>query len=169
MSHIHSFPPLAAPDATCLILGSMPGKASLAAQQYYAHPRNAFWPLLSQLLALPEQLDYAQRCQSLRQQRIAVWDVLNTCTRTSSLDSDIDPASIVPNDFVVFFAGHPQIRTVFFNGATAAGIYRRHVLPRLPPATAALPTVQLPSSSPAHASLSFVAKLARWRVILTSA
>lgn len=168
MSHIHSFAPLAAPDATCLLLGSMPGKASLAAQQYYAHPRNAFWPLLTQLLALPASLAYAERCAALMQHRIAVWDVLHTCTRTSSLDSDIDPASIVPNDFAAFFAAHPAIHTVFFNGGAAATIYRRHVLPTLPAGSAMLPRIQLPSTSPAHAALDFRQKLARWAPLVTA-
>lgn len=165
MSHVHGFPPIAAPDATCLILGSMPGKASLAAQQYYAYPRNAFWPLLTHLLMLPDTLAYAQRCQALQQHRIAVWDVLKTCTRSSSLDSDIDTDSIVPNDFAAFLAAHPQIQAIFCNGGSAAGIYRRRVVPLLSPAAAALPCIQLPSTSPAHASLPFAAKLERWRVI----
>lgn len=165
MPHIHSFPPLSAPDATCLILGSMPGKASLAAQQYYAHPRNAFWPLLLQLLALPATLPYDARCAALLQHRIAVWDVLKTCTRSGSLDADIDPASIIANDFAGFFATHPQIQVLYFNGATATNVYKRHVLPQLPSAAAVLPRVQMPSTSPAHATLDFDQKLARWRVI----
>jgi len=168
MSHIHSFSPLAAPDATCLLLGSMPGKASLAAQQYYAHPRNAFWPLLTQLLALPTALAYADRCKALLHHRIAVWDVLHTCTRASSLDSDIDTNSIVPNDFAEFFAAHPAIHTVFFNGVAAATIYRRHVLPTLPESSAALPRIQLPSTSPAHAALDFGQKLALWTPLVTA-
>lgn len=168
MTHIHSFPPVAAPDATCLILGSMPGKASLAAQQYYAHPRNTFWPLLTQLLGLPASFSYAERCEALVQHRIAVWDVLHTCTRASSLDSDIDPASIVPNDFAAFFTNHPGIHTVFFNGGAAATIYRRHVLPTLPESCAALPRIQLPSTSPAHAALDFRRKLALWAPLVTA-
>jgi TDG/mug DNA glycosylase family protein len=162
MSQLFSFPPIAAPDASCLILGSMPGTASLAAQQYYAHPRNAFWPLLLQILDLPETLSYAERCQALRQHRIAVWDVLLACKRRGSLDADIEPESIVANDFAGFLAAHPQIRVLYFNGATAANVYKRLVLPLLPPAAAALPRVQLPSTSPAHATLDFGRKLANW-------
>ena len=117
----------------------MPGKASLRAGQYYAHPRNAFWPIVEQVFGIPAALPYAQRCRRLVQQRIAVWDVLETCTRSSSLDADIDEASIVTNDFERFFACHARIRGVYFNGATAERLFRRHVLPALGDRAAAIP------------------------------
>ena len=168
MTHIHSFPPVARADATCLIVGSMPGKASLAADQYYAHPRNAFWPVLSALLQLPADLPYPERCAALITHRIALWDVLKTCTRASSLDSDIDKTSIVANDFAGFLVAHPQITLICFNGAKAEEIWRRHVLPGLPPATVAVGTLRLPSTSPAHAALSMAEKVRRWHQALAS-
>lgn len=165
MSHIHSFSPLAAPDATRLVLGSMPGKASLAAGQYYAHPRNAFWHVMRALLQLPPDCPYDLRCEALLARGIAVWDVLKTCTRSSSLDSDIDLQSIVINDFAGFFAQHPLITRVYFNGGTAEQIWRRHVLPSLPAELQQLQVMRLPSTSPAHASLDFAGKLRKWSVL----
>lgn len=165
MSFVHSFDPLSRHDATRLILGSMPGKASLAVGQYYAHPQNAFWRLMAAMLEWPAALDYQTRCERLTAQRIAVWDVLKTCTRSSSLDSDIDPASIVINDFVSFLEQHPQIDRVYFNGGTAERIWHRHIVPVLPATTRSLETLRLPSTSPAHASLPFAQKLQHWSVL----
>jgi len=168
MTHVHSFAPLSRPDATRLILGSMPGKASLAAGQYYAHPRNAFGQGMAATLEWPALPPYGERCAALLAQRIAVWDVLKTCTRGSSLDSDIDPVSIVVNDFSTFLAAHPQIRHIYFNGGTAERIWQRHVMPALPAAMARTEMVRLPSTSPAHASLSFAQKLQHWAVLTRS-
>ena len=161
--HIHSFAPIAAPDATLLILGSMPGKASLLANQYYAHPRNAFWPIMGKLFGAGPDLHYARRVRVLRHAGVAVWYVLASCTRGSSLDSDIDEESIVANDFVSFFRAHPRIERVFFNGAKAGASFRRHVLPRL--AATTLRFERLPSSSPANASWSRARKLRAWRIV----
>ena len=111
MAEVCSFPPLCGPRARILILGSMPGRASLAAQQYYAHPRNAFWPIIEAALGIDRDLPYAQRCRQLIAKDIAVWDVLQSCFRPGSLDADIDPASIMPNDFATFFADHSHILT----------------------------------------------------------
>lgn len=164
---IFSFPPIAAPDARLLILGSMPGGASLAAAQYYAHPRNAFWPVMADLFGLDPDAGYARRCDALTRQRVAVWDVLRACVREGSLDASIDTRTIETNDFAGFFASHPGIEAVYFNGATAEQVYRRRVLPALPPAVAALPLTRLPSTSPAHASLSPEQKRRAWaRAIL---
>ena len=161
--YIHSFPPIAAPDATLLILGSMPGKASLLANQYYAHPRNAFWPIMGELFGAGPDLTYARRVRVLKHAGVAVWDVLASCTRGSSLDSDIDEDSIVPNDFASFFRAHPRIDRVFFNGAKAEASFRRYVVPRL--AAATLRLKRLPSTSPANASWSHARKLRSWRVV----
>lgn len=165
MSFIHSFPPIAGSDASILILGSMPGKASLQANQYYAHPRNAFWSIIEALFGIEKNLSYQTRCESLIQHQIAVWDVLKTCTRSSSLDSDIDESSIIPNDFQNFFSTHPKIQAVYFNGAMAEKTYLKRVLPVLPEVMANLATTRLPSTSPANASLNFQKKLEKWRVI----
>jgi hypoxanthine-DNA glycosylase len=164
VSRIEGFPPLARPDARVLVLGSMPSQASLARGQYYAHPRNAFWPVMTRLFDL-RATDYAGRAAELTARGVAVWDVLRACTRPGSLDSAIDEASIVTNDFAGFFRAHPGIRRVYFNGAKAEAVYRRRVLPELAGAAAGLPLARLPSTSPAHASLDLAGKTAAWRVL----
>jgi TDG/mug DNA glycosylase family protein len=162
---IQSFPPIAAAGARVLVLGSMPGAASLRAQEYYAHPRNAFWPIVERWLGLARERPYRERCVRLTRHGIAVWDVLHACTRTSSLDSDIVEASIVPNDFAEFFTRHRRVRRIYFNGLKAAEAYRRYVVPALPAELAALPAERLPSTSPANARLTFEEKAARWRAV----
>jgi TDG/mug DNA glycosylase family protein len=168
MSRIEGFPPLARPDARLLVLGSMPSRESLARAQYYAHPRNAFWPIMTRLFDL-HATRYAARAAELTAHGVAVWDVLKACTRDGSLDSAIDDASIETNDFDAFYRAHPNIRHVFFNGAKAESVYRRRVLPRLDPAAAALPCRRLPSTSPAHASLDLQQKTAAWGALLRAA
>ena len=168
MTTVQSFPPIAAPDATLLILGSMPGRMSLQRQQYYAHPRNAFWTVAGSLFGFAPSLDYEARKKALTDRRVALWDVLRTCTRHSSLDSDIVEASVVANDFVTFFSRHQQLRLICFNGAKAEQSYRRYVLPRLDMTAREIPTVRLPSTSPAHASMSTAQKLNVWREAMTS-
>ena len=161
------FPPLLSPQARVLILGSMPGQASLAAQTYYAHPRNAFWPLMADLLGFSPQLPYAERVAALQVAGIAVWDVLQRCQRPGSLDANIDPGSMQTNDFHLLLTQHPQLRTLFFNGTTAETCFRRHVLPNLPTSLQkSLQLTRLPSTSPAHASLSFAEKRLAWKKIL---
>jgi hypoxanthine-DNA glycosylase len=160
---IAGFAPLAQASARVLILGSMPGKASLAAGQYYAHPRNAFWPILGELAGACPNLAYAERCQILTAKGIAVWDVLKSCRRPSSLDADIDKSSIIANDFAAFFANHPQLQQVYFNGATAEQSFRRHVGMALD--LSHLRFQRLPSTSPAHAAMSYPQKLEVWRII----
>lgn len=165
MSRIEGFPPLARADARVLVLGSMPSRESLAQGQYYAHPRNAFWPIMTRLFGL-RGTAYAERTAELTACGVAVWDVLQACTRPGSLDSAIDEASIVTNDFAAFFATHRNIRGVFFNGAKAESVYLRRVLPTLDAPAAALPLRRLPSTSPAHASLDLESKATAWRVLV---
>ena len=161
---IQSFPPIADARATRLILGSMPGAASLAASQYYAHPQNAFWRIMGEVLGFAPDGRYADRVQALRSAGIAVWDVLQCCERTGSLDSAIVRGSEVPNEFAGFLHQHPGVRTILFNGATAEAAFRRHCRALLDDPQIA--RVRLPSTSPAHASLRFDAKLAAWRAAL---
>jgi TDG/mug DNA glycosylase family protein len=163
--HARSFPPVASETARVLILGSMPGVASLRACQYYAHPRNQFWPIVGALLGFDPAGAYQARLTAICSADLALWDVIESCTRASSLDSAIVAASVVPNDFPGFLATHPQIRRICFNGGTAERLYLRHVLPQL----AAQPEIEhrrLPSTSPAHAAVPFAAKLSAWRAIL---
>ena len=169
MAFVHSFPPIASESASVLILGSMPGVASLRAGQYYAHPQNAFWRIAGTLLGFDPASPYEVRTAALGAAGIALWDVLKSCTREGSLDSAIVHAGAAPNDLPAFLAAHPQISRVCFNGAKAATLYARHVLPRL----AASPYIReirylpLPSTSPANASLRWSAKLDAWRAIVS--
>jgi hypoxanthine-DNA glycosylase len=144
-----------------LILGTMPSPASLAAGQYYAHPRNALWPILGALLDFDPAAPYECRTSRLIAARVALWDVLRACRRHGSLDQDIDRTSIDTNDFATFFALHPHIDRICFNGAAAETLYRRHVAPSCDEAPR-VTTVRLPSTSPAHARLSITAKRAAW-------
>lgn len=142
----------------------MPGKVSLRERQYYAHPQNAFWSITGEILGFDPASTYAARVSSLRNCRIALWDVLESCAREGSLDSRIDESTIVTNDFRRFFAVHPDIRLVCFNGAKAAALYFRHVQPHLRgPLTHE--HLRLPSTSPANASIPRAEKLRAWRVI----
>ncbi|MCB1759975.1 MAG: DNA-deoxyinosine glycosylase [Gammaproteobacteria bacterium] len=166
MSSVQSFPPIVGDGSRVLILGSMPGRASLLAGQYYAHSRNAFWPLMEALLGIDCALPYARRCDALGAAGIALWDVLQSCTRSGSLDSAIVESSIVSNDFAALLRQRRTIAGIFFNGAMAERSFKRYVLPDLGAAAATLPRIRLPSTSPAHASLTFQQKLEQWRQIL---
>ncbi len=163
---IAGFPPVAGRRATRLILGSMPSAASLAAGEYYAHPRNAFWRLLAALTGAPPDLTYARRLAMLRARRIALWDVIHRCRRQGSLDHRIDADSIEINDFYCFFKENPHICRIYFNGTQAATVWRRRVVPELAGRLDLPVGVCLPSTSPAHAARSFAQKLELWRVIL---
>lgn len=159
------FPPIAAPDARVLILGSLPGQASLAAQQYYAQPRNAFWRIMGELFGAGPSEPYPLRARRLLEHRVALWDVCETAHRPGSLDAAIDLASVEVNDFARFFRAHAAVVAVFTNGGTATRCYQRLVLPRLDARSGALPLHPLPSTSPAHAAMTFGQKLERWRAI----
>ena len=139
----------------------MPGRASLDAGQYYAHPRNAFWRIASDLLQFDPGASYAVRKKALTSARVALWDVLHSCVREGSLDTRIEEEAA--NDFDRFFQSHPAITHVFFNGAKAEASFRRHVLAGI---GKPLTYRRLPSTSPAHAALPYPRKLAAWRVIL---
>lgn len=166
MSRVQGFPPITTPEAHILILGSMPGIASLGAHQYYAHPRNAFWRIMAEVFGFDPLCTYEERVCALTSCGVAVWDVLQLCTRKGSLDSDIDNSSVVPNDFASFFTAHRQIQRICFNGAKAASLYKKHVLPDLGDSALKICYVQLPSTSPAHAGLSYAQKLHAWRSAL---
>ena len=163
MPHIHSFAPIEDAAAKVLILGSMPGKESLKAGQYYAHPRNAFWPIMDNLIGAKASLAYEFRVQNLKASYIALWDVLASCKRRSSLDADIDTDSITPNDFEAFFLSHPNITHVFFNGAMAEKCFHEYV--GLAFESRLLQFQRLPSTSPANASMTFNQKLNAWTAI----
>lgn len=148
--------------ARVLVLGSMPGARSLEAQAYYAHPRNAFWPIMQALFGIGCELAYDRRLALLRQHRLALWDVIGECRRRGSLDQKVEPGSIVPNDFGRLFAACPSIELVAFNGRLAETSFERYVLPGLPERFAEIERVGLPSTSPAHAAMRFEQKRAAW-------
>ncbi|HRP67163.1 MAG TPA: DNA-deoxyinosine glycosylase [Thauera sp.] len=162
-----SFPAVYRADARVLVLGSMPGEASLAAGEYYAHPRNAFWPIMGALFGAGVELPYAQRLERLTAAGVALWDVIARCVRAGSLDSAIAHDSIEANDFAALFATCPHIGHVFFNGAAAETAFRRHV--RLAPGIQRPRLTRLPSTSPAHAARSFEAKLTAWQCVRDAA
>ena len=153
------FPAISRNDARVLVLGSLPGVRSIQAAQYYAHPRNAFWPIMAAVTGAAG--DYAQRCHALKASGIAVWDVLASSVRPGSLDANIDLDSAEVNDFSVFLARHSNIQRICFNGQKSAQIFRKRVLPTL--TDLQLDLRSLPSTSPAHASMTFEEKLAHWR------
>lgn len=160
-----SFPPVADHRAHTLILGSMPGEASLQAQQYYAWPHNAFWPIMRTLLRMPETASYDARLRALQAAGFALWDVLAECRREGSLDSNIEAASARANDIAGLLQEQRGISLVCLNGATVQTLFRRHVAK-----TQVLPAhveiVTLPSTSPANARMNFAAKLEAWQTLL---
>jgi len=163
------FPPIANANSRLLILGSMPGVMSLQQQQYYAQPRNAFWPIMGELFGATTELEYGQRLQKLSDAGIALWDVLRTCERAGSLDANIDMRTARTNDFVEFFSAHAQIDRVFFNGATAARIFERQVSAEIKTAgIGPVELIRLPSTSPAHAAMRYPEKLSRWSVLVNA-
>lgn len=158
------FEPVARPDARVLILGSMPGVASLEATEYYAFPRNAFWKIMGNLFGADPQLGYLSRLQKLNDNRIALWDVIRTCHRPGSLDSAISDEGMETNDFRGFFENHTHISHVYFNGQKAAGLFKTRVAPGL---AGQYEYCVLPSTSPANAATSYAAKLEAWSVLKT--
>jgi double-stranded uracil-DNA glycosylase len=167
VSQVESFPPIVSKKSKVLILGSMPGEASLKAGQYYAHPRNAFWRIMGDLFGAGPQLPYHDRVVRLQSARVALWDSLRACVRAGSLDASITEE--VANDFPAFFAKYPTITHVFFNGSKAETAFHRHALPLLQNERHVfngLPVfTRLPSTSPAHAMMPFEAKVRAWSAV----
>lgn len=161
-----AFAPILGDDPRVLILGSMPGEASLRAGQYYAHPRNVFWPIMGALLGFAPDADYRACTAALRSSRIALWDVMAECERAGSLDSGIRSASIRVNDFAALFQTCPGIRLVVFNGGTAQREYERRVLPELSRDSIHVDRLRLPSTSPAYAAMGFDDKLRAWSALV---
>ncbi len=148
-----------------LILGTMPSEASLLKQQYYGHPRNAFWPIMAVLYGINPDADYELRKAVLLGNGVAVWDVLQSCSRKGSSDARIDEGSIKINDFAGFFLRYPAIKRIAFNGRMAEKLYKKHVLPSLNQRIAEFESQCLPSTSPAYAALSLEKKVEAWKAI----
>lgn len=161
----YSFAPVVRAGARILILGSMPGVASLAAQQYYAHPRNQFWQLMGGICGARQQLPYPRRLEYLQDHDLALWDVLQFCERRGSLDSAIDHRTAITNDVPGLLRQYPSIRRVCCNGGTAYAALRRHYGKQLH-STAGIEVLRLPSTSAAHASWPLARKRKSWRTAL---
>jgi hypoxanthine-DNA glycosylase len=153
-----SFPPIVDARARLLVLGTLPGEESLRRVEYYAHPRNLFWPIVFALFGETPATEYQQRLDFVAARGIALWDVCAMAERRASLDSEIKRE--VPNPLHDLLDAHPGIVTVAFNGGGARRLYDRH-FERRPN----LAYLALPSTSPAHASLNFTQKLERWQPV----
>lgn len=159
---VQGFGPIAGGAPAVLVLGNAPSVLALAKHQYYGNPRNAFWRIMGALYGFDADDPYAERTAALVAQQVAVWDVLRSCRRAGSLDSAVQPGSMVVNDFGAFFASYPTIRRVLFNGAAAEKNFRRLV-----PGEFDVEFSRLPSTSPAQ-TMRYEAKLAAWGAALTS-
>jgi hypoxanthine-DNA glycosylase len=159
MHSSEGFPPVARADARILILGSLPGQLSIEEQQYYAHPRNAFWPIMNALFGIGGS--YEQRLAGLLDKQIALWDVLASAVRPGSLDGRIQLECARANDFQTFLAAHGAIQLIAYNGKKAEQLFERFVAGSL--ACTDIRHVGLPSTSPAYAAMPFSGKLDFWR------
>jgi hypoxanthine-DNA glycosylase len=153
-----SFAPILGENPRVLVLGTLPGEESLRVQQYYAHPRNLFWPILFALFDAVPAADYDTKLAFARARRVALWDVCAEGEREASADTTIRRE--VPNRIDRLLDAHPSIGTVAFNGTGARRLHDRH-FPRRPH----LAYLAMPSTSPAPARLDFAAKLAKWAAL----
>ena len=162
LAPLNGLAPVLSSDIRVMILGSFPGRESLAARQYYAHPRNAFWRIQAALFDEEFTLDYETRLLRLKRHGIALWDSVASCVRPGSLDTAITQA--LPNDIPGLLHENPSIGHIFFNGRASQQVFLRHhrALAQRIPATL------LPSTSPAAAALTFEQKLGAWRAILAA-
>jgi double-stranded uracil-DNA glycosylase len=157
------------PFPRVLVLGSLPGVASITAGRYYAHPRNLFWDFMGELFGAGPALDYDERLARLGAAGVALWDVLAEGERPGSLDASIELATAAHNDIAALLQNAPGITCIACNGALAATLFRRRILPTLGAAQRGIPLLALPSTSPANASLTRAAKLERWRALQRAA
>ena len=168
------FLPILGESPAVLILGSMPSAKSLEHQQYYAHPQNAFWWIMSELFDFDLLEPYDVRAESLKQKNIAVWDVIQACHRPGSLDSAIDTTSIQANDFSELLGENSAIKLVVFNGQAAQKIFKKHLLLNRTEDNETADRginkyagdfLVMPSTSPANAATSRAMKLEHWRAL----
>ena len=152
-----SFEPVFAPEARVLIVGSMPSVKSLADAQYYAHPRNAFWPILFDVFGVAPTDDYEAKKALIRENHLALWDAACTCEREGSLDSSM--RGVVCNDFAALYARCPGIRTVLCNGGTAHSLFMKSGF------AGNRRVIRMPSTSPAY-TMPYAKKLDIWKKTL---
>lgn len=183
MSSVHSFPPVCNAKTHTLILGTMPGVASLHAVEYYAHKRNALWPIvLASLLNktpdfdLHQRLSYQEKINTLLEHGLGLWDVLASCERPGSLDSAIVKTTSTPNDFASLFEQLPNLQRIVLNGKTAQGLFFKHIALGKAKPNSNVETLELhkrsvsvftlPSTSPAMASLNLKQKYDLWKSVI---
>lgn len=164
-SLVESFPPQVAVGCRVLLLGTAPSLRSLAARQSYAHPQNFFWPLMGEFFGAGPELPYAQRIEKLHAAGLGIWDVLASCERPGSLDSNIVRTSEIANDIPALLAEYPSIRAIALNGGKAQQSFRR-LIPQNNEFVRRVALLDLPSTSPANASITRDNKRERWRVVL---
>jgi hypoxanthine-DNA glycosylase len=154
-----SFRPVIDHRSRVLVLGSMPGPVALRKREYYGFNGNHFWTIMPALLGEQKTEVYEEKLAMVRKHRVALWDVLKSCTRPTAMDSDI--RNIVPNKIPELLKGYPHIRAVFVNGQFGYKTFQKHFGPDI-----GIPVHPLPSSSPANAAMPLSEKISRWRVIL---
>lgn len=162
MTLVHSFEPVIGNNPRVLILGSMPGIVSLQAVQYYANPRNAFWPIMADLFAIEIDCEYQHRIDQIKQLPVILWDTIKACHREGSLDSSIKSNQLEANDIPALLQHYPDVQLVACNGATSERYFNRLVKGQL---EYQIEVLRLPSTSPANATMSYRQKLAAWRAI----
>jgi TDG/mug DNA glycosylase family protein len=162
---IQSFNAMMGSTPKILVLGSLPGIASLNAQQYYAHPRNAFWMIMSRYFGFDERAPYTQRLECLLSSHVALWDVLGQAERQGSLDSAIISASQIVNPIDEFARANPSLTAVFLNGGKAATSFKKTFSSSN--AFDGLGIVALPSTSPAYAAMKPEVKKQHWHQALS--
>ncbi len=153
-----SFPPISNPNDTTLILGSMPGDKSLELQEYYGHPRNRFWTIISSITKSKLPISYAEKIALLHQSNIALWDVVQQANRKGSLDTAIK--NELPNDLEIFIQNHKQLKTIAFNGKKAEALFNKYFERK-----STLEYISLPSTSPANAGISLDEIIKAWTII----
>ena len=155
------FKPLLGTEPKVLILGTMPSVQSLKTQQYYGHPRNAFWWIMSELFGFDYALSYLDRVDCITKKQVAVWDVIASCHRPGSLDSNIDQHTLTPNCLSELIASTPSLRLIAFNGQVAQKLFKKFIGEQAWQGD----IVILPSTSPANAGMTKEDKLCRWSKI----
>ena len=162
-SEITGFAPILPHKPRALILGSMPGVASLDKRQYYGHPANLFWPIVARVIGFSPKLPYHGRIERLRDADIALWDVLRACERKGSADAAIVADTEQANNIHELIEAHATLRFVLLNGGKAHAAFQKHIIPQIPDRKQArLRIIRLPSTSPANASIARQEKFSRW-------
>ena len=154
-----SFEPVFTPQARVLIVGSMPSVKSLADAEYYAHPRNAFWPVMFEIFGAEPTRDYGAKMALIRENGLALWDVAEACEREGSLDSNM--RDITYNDFAMLFNACPDIHTVLCNGGTAHALFMKSGY------AGGRQVIRMPSTSPAY-TMAYAEKCRIWKETLLS-